>query len=497
MFTVMQAGQPIFVYTVTPNAGANGGISPSAPQTVLSGGNILFTAIPANGYIVDQWLVNGLMVQSGGAGFTLRNVGADTSVQVTFKAALPAAYTITTSSFPTNGGTTTGGGTFADGNSVTVTATANSGYSFTNWTEGANVVSTAPNYTFLVSEDRNLAANFVPKPFVAINGSYSGLFYEANGVAQQSSGLFTATTTKSGSFTVKLQLGSVRYSKTGKFDALGTARITVTSPGRGSIDVGLQMDSADRMIGTVSSATWTAGLLANRAVFNAKTNRAALAGQYTFVIPGMEDETSQPAGDGYGTASIDAGGSVRLAGSLADGTKFSQTTILSQDGRWPFYVPLYSGQGSILSWVAAANSSDANLSGDLTWTKPVVPTAKFYSGGFQMKADLTGSRYSPAGNGRKVINLSEAQVLLSRGNLAQDMVSPIVLRSDNRVTDTSSNKLHMTFTLSTGLFRGTLLNPSNSKPISFSGVVMQNENSGSGYFLGTNQSGKVVLGQRE
>ena len=41
-----------------------------------------------------------------------------------------------------------------------MTATANTGYTFINWTEGNEVVSTNATYTFTVTGDRTLVANF-------------------------------------------------------------------------------------------------------------------------------------------------------------------------------------------------------------------------------------------------------------------------------------------------------------------------------------------------
>jgi len=70
-------------------------------------------------------------------------------------------YNVSTSSNPAAGGTTTGSGTYTSGASVTVTATANSGYAFTNWTESGNIVSTNASYTFTISANRNLIANFL------------------------------------------------------------------------------------------------------------------------------------------------------------------------------------------------------------------------------------------------------------------------------------------------------------------------------------------------
>ena len=76
----------------------------------------------------------------------------------------PQTFTITVSANPTNGGTVTGGGTFNQGASCTVSATANTGYTFTNWTENGNVVSTQANYTFTVNSNRTLVANFQAQP---------------------------------------------------------------------------------------------------------------------------------------------------------------------------------------------------------------------------------------------------------------------------------------------------------------------------------------------
>jgi hypothetical protein len=61
----------------------------------------------------------------------------------TFNTAAATIYAITTTSSPTAGGSTSGGGNYSSGQSVTVTASANSGYNFANWTEGASIVSSS------------------------------------------------------------------------------------------------------------------------------------------------------------------------------------------------------------------------------------------------------------------------------------------------------------------------------------------------------------------
>lgn len=60
------------------------------------------------------------------------------------------------------GGTVTGGGSYAPGTSVTVQATAASGYVFRNWVKNgtSQIVSTANPYTFTVQEQTDLVATF-------------------------------------------------------------------------------------------------------------------------------------------------------------------------------------------------------------------------------------------------------------------------------------------------------------------------------------------------
>ena len=74
----------VATFTLAPMMSPNGSISPNMPQTINANTNITFTATPDPNFIVDQWKVDGQLVQTGGASFTLVNVNADHSVQVTF-----------------------------------------------------------------------------------------------------------------------------------------------------------------------------------------------------------------------------------------------------------------------------------------------------------------------------------------------------------------------------------------------------------------------------
>lgn len=74
-------------------------------------------------------------------------------------------YTINVSANPSDGGTVTGGNTYEQNASCTVTATAADGYDFVNWTENGTSVSTNESYTFTVTGARTLVANFELQTF--------------------------------------------------------------------------------------------------------------------------------------------------------------------------------------------------------------------------------------------------------------------------------------------------------------------------------------------
>jgi len=73
---------------------------------------------------------------------------------------VPVTFAIATSASPAAGGTISGDGNFNSGDNVTVHAVANLGFNFVNWTEGGVQVSASADYSFVVSADRTLVANF-------------------------------------------------------------------------------------------------------------------------------------------------------------------------------------------------------------------------------------------------------------------------------------------------------------------------------------------------
>ena len=116
------------------------------------------TATANSGYTFSNWTENGSVV-SGSSSYTF-TVSSHRTLKANFTQQAPQSYTISVLANPTEGGTVSGEGTFSQGQSCTVTATANSCYTFSNWTENGGVVSCSASYTFMVSSNRTLKANF-------------------------------------------------------------------------------------------------------------------------------------------------------------------------------------------------------------------------------------------------------------------------------------------------------------------------------------------------
>ena len=156
--------------TVTANPTAGGTVSGGG--TIYQGDTCTLIATPASGYAFTNW-TSGSTVVSTNATYRF-SVSTDRTLTANFV----RRYTITASANPTVGGTVTGGGTFNSGNSCTLRATPATGYVFTNWTSGSTVVSTNAVYTFTVSANRTLKANFTPA--VSCNIELADLPYTEN-----------------------------------------------------------------------------------------------------------------------------------------------------------------------------------------------------------------------------------------------------------------------------------------------------------------------------
>ena len=150
-----------YVTTVTVTIQAENGTVTglAAGGTYDSGSTATLTAVPNDGYEFVNWTVGGKEVSTANP-YTF-TVNDNITLVANFKEAAAKTYTITTSA--TNG-TVEGAATVVEGESVTLTATANPGYKFVNWTVGGVEVSTDNPYIFIPTEDATVVANFEQLP---------------------------------------------------------------------------------------------------------------------------------------------------------------------------------------------------------------------------------------------------------------------------------------------------------------------------------------------
>ena len=159
-FTVEGGGTYVAHFTrvnhqITALANPTEGGNVSGEGSFPHGSYCTLTATANTGYTFFNWTKNGVVVSSN----------PSYSFPVTEDATYVANfnlnnYIITVSADPTVGGTVSGGGAYLFGNNCTVSAMANAGYTFTNWTKNGTVVSTDATYTFQVTDNANLVAHF-------------------------------------------------------------------------------------------------------------------------------------------------------------------------------------------------------------------------------------------------------------------------------------------------------------------------------------------------
>ena len=168
-------GDPtLMLRTKTPqamNVTHTGTIAPSATTysvTVSNGSGAVATITDANHNILGRGTVSGTSVSIPISGnltpnteLTLCVFGFNKQTYLgTINVVGGTQYTITTQANPTAGGTVSGGGTFYENTSCTLTAMANAHYEFVNWTKNGTQVSTSPTYTFNVTANGAYVANF-------------------------------------------------------------------------------------------------------------------------------------------------------------------------------------------------------------------------------------------------------------------------------------------------------------------------------------------------
>lgn len=163
----------VLQFTVTTTANPVAGGSVSGDGTYSYNANVTVIASANSGWDFTGWYENGTMV-SGNAAYSF-NILANHNFEAQFLQQIQV-YSIEVIANPEEGGTVTGSGSATAGSQVTVTASANPGWAFSHWSENGQTISYSEEYTFTVTANTTLTANFIQVYTVTASASpeYAG-----------------------------------------------------------------------------------------------------------------------------------------------------------------------------------------------------------------------------------------------------------------------------------------------------------------------------------
>jgi hypothetical protein len=149
--------------------------------------------------------------------------------------------------------------------------------------------------------------------------------------------------------------------------------------------------------------------------------------------------------------------------------------------------------GAALGWLTFSNHAPT---GSVTWIKLPWTNATYPSGFTNNTMPVLGSRYSPPANDAttNAIAITNGTFTIGGGNLPIGLARNVLITNKNKVIITPTNNfVELKLTPKTGLIKGSFVPSYTNSPVPFYGALLQQQRIGGGYFIGTNQAGKVLL----
>lgn len=326
-------------------------------------------------------------------------------------------------------------------------------------------------------------------------GLFSGLFHEDAAVAYARSGDFKIAVSTRNTYSGRLRIGPSTLSFSGKLDSSGKATNTLKfSTNKLHLEFQMESDSASAELqGTLTDGNWTAKLQGTKFTWNALTNPAPSSGAYTIVLPGAQ-QPELPAGHGSAALRVSAGGIVTLSGTLGDRTKITWAGYLNPDTEAPFFIPAHTGKGLVISWLKFADRDTSDISGSFTWIKNPNARAIYYPAGFTLEGNAIGSRYiRPTLAAPFVFGTPDAQIAFAAGTSSEPIINSLLFNTRGLPVNQGTNRMSLTFSTSTGLFTGAVIDPSTKCSLPFTGAILQKQATGYGLTATTNQTASLTL----
>lgn len=359
----------------------------------------------------------------------------------------------------------------------------------------------------------------------------SGIIETSSIVGGELGGEISLKVATTGAFTGTLKLGAKSYPIAGQFNPLtGVANaITIVRAGIGNLTLHLALDLSGTargiVTGTLDDASMHSADVDAAANPWSTTHKATIfsgttSARYNVALPlnPLDVGTATiPQGAGYCSIVVGTTGVATIAGVLADGTSFTKSPIVWEDGTVPINVLLYSSKGYLKGTVVLDSgldvlaTADNTAAGTLAWSRPAI-TGQVYPLGFNTGLDAVGGAYVAPATGYRMFDLGNAashvaiNLTLSKAWLVGDIVTALTISSANAVTTFTPNSYthSLTLTKTTGNFSGKFVVPTPTRTVSYKGIIIPaigtSTSRGYGFFMmpqttttSSQLSGKAVI----
>lgn len=267
---------------------------------------------------------------------------------------------------------------------------------------------------------------------------------------------------------------------------------------------------SETLKGTISWHGITANIDLARAAFHPRLNPSpeGWTGAFTMILPALPDADNQqvPGGDGWARVNVNAGGKVQIVGALGDGTRFSESACLSNEGEFFLYRWLYrpvAGERGFLGARLVFRNLDPDISdfdGVAQWNKVADTRERRYPDGFSVEAWALGSRYQkPARGERALASLADQYhnsclALMGEGGPDNgDLERSATWMTNNRIAYYGPERASASVQAANGGLTGFWFDPESRTRWPFTGVVFQAQQIVAGHFLNTDSTGKLAI----
>jgi len=309
-----------YTLTVTRNPAAGGTTTPSSSQSnIASGTQVDISTTVNSGYTFNNWTI------TSGSGTIANASGASTKVTVNGNVTVTAnytqnaaTYTLTVDKNPTAGGNAVIAGNnqttqsnISGGTQINISATANTGYTFSNWT--------------ITSGTGTIANASGASTSITVNGNVT---VRANFTQNQTSYTLTVNRnpTAGGSVTVNNQSNPAPVPVTG-----GTSTNISATAASGYTFTNWTVTAGTAQLGNANSASTTVSLSSNATISANFTQNPTAPTQYTLTVSRLPADNAGSVSvknQNYTTpVKLDGGAAAAITATPASGYKFTSWTV--------------------------------------------------------------------------------------------------------------------------------------------------------------------------